>query len=154
MSFHFNYHPRWFLGDNQSARSCAPVASKWLWPGNRTFLEVASMVVTWWIVAFWPSASLNSEQWSGVNPSVKYIRSCIAADEMQQIWTFTETGITLMLKSGHSFGYLVSCGFLRYISGLLHVCRSSSRTHLTCDLACLLDISTFADENSNFGGII
>ena len=27
----------------------------WLWPGNRTFLEVASMVGTWWIVAFWPS---------------------------------------------------------------------------------------------------
>ena len=23
----------------------------WLWPGNRTFLEVSSMVVTWWIVA-------------------------------------------------------------------------------------------------------
>ena len=29
-----------------------PVVSRWLWPGNRTFLEVASMVVTWWIVAF------------------------------------------------------------------------------------------------------
>ena len=27
----------------------------WLWPGNRTFLEVASMVVSWWIVAFLPS---------------------------------------------------------------------------------------------------
>ena len=26
----------------------------WLWPGNRIFLEVASMVVTWWIVAFCP----------------------------------------------------------------------------------------------------
>ena len=24
----------------------------WLWPLNRTFLEVDSMVVTWWIVAF------------------------------------------------------------------------------------------------------
>ena len=24
----------------------------WLWPGNRTFLEVASIVVIWWIVAF------------------------------------------------------------------------------------------------------
>ena len=28
------------------------VASRWLWPWNRTFSEVASMVVTWWIVAF------------------------------------------------------------------------------------------------------
>ena len=27
------------------------VVSRWLWPGNRTFLEVASMVVTWWMVA-------------------------------------------------------------------------------------------------------
>ena len=27
------------------------MVSRWLWPGNRTFLEVASMVVAWWIVA-------------------------------------------------------------------------------------------------------
>ena len=39
-------------GDNQSVRSSVPVVSRWLWPGNRTFLEVASMMVTWWIVAF------------------------------------------------------------------------------------------------------
>ena len=26
--------------------------SRWLWPGNRTFLEVATMVVTWWIGFF------------------------------------------------------------------------------------------------------
>ena len=31
------------------------VVSRWLWPGNKTFLEVAIMVVTWWIVAFLPS---------------------------------------------------------------------------------------------------
>ena len=30
---------------------------RWLSPGNRTFLEVASMVVTWWIVTFLWSAS-------------------------------------------------------------------------------------------------
>ena len=35
-----------------SVRSLAPVVSRWLWPGNKTFLEVTSMVVTWWIVAF------------------------------------------------------------------------------------------------------
>ena len=39
-------------GDNQIVGSSAPVASRWLWPGNRTFLEVSSMVVTWWIVTF------------------------------------------------------------------------------------------------------
>ena len=39
-------------GDNQSVRSSAPVVSRWLGLGNRTFSEVASMVVTWWIVCF------------------------------------------------------------------------------------------------------
>ena len=48
MTWHFNYHPHWHLGNNQSAGSSAPVVSRWLWPGNRTFLEV----ISWWIVAF------------------------------------------------------------------------------------------------------
>ena len=42
----------WCLGDKQSVWSSVLVVSRWLWPGNRTFLEVASMVVTWWIGAF------------------------------------------------------------------------------------------------------
>ena len=32
--------------------SSAPVVSRCLGPGSRTFLKVAGMVVTWWIVAF------------------------------------------------------------------------------------------------------
>ena len=32
--------------------SSVPVVSRWLGLGNRTFLEVASMVGNWWIVAF------------------------------------------------------------------------------------------------------
>ena len=39
-----------------SEASLVPVVSRWLWPGNRTFLEVASMVVTCWLVAFLQSA--------------------------------------------------------------------------------------------------
>ena len=35
-----------------SEGSSVPVVSRWLWPGNRTFLKVVGMVVTWWIVAF------------------------------------------------------------------------------------------------------
>ena len=35
-------------------RSSVPVVSRWLWPGSTTFLEVASMVVTWWIVPWHP----------------------------------------------------------------------------------------------------
>ena len=33
------------------------MAGRWLGPGNRTFLEVASMVATLWIVAFLHSVS-------------------------------------------------------------------------------------------------
>ena len=35
-----------------SEGSLVPVVRRWLWPGNRTFLEVASTVVTWRIVVF------------------------------------------------------------------------------------------------------
>ena len=31
----------------------------WLWPGNRTCIELASMVVTWWIVIFLRSPRLH-----------------------------------------------------------------------------------------------
>ena len=51
---------RWHSGDNQIVGSSVPVVSKWLCPGNRTFSEVASMVVTWWIVAFLHSARRKS----------------------------------------------------------------------------------------------
>ena len=43
---------RWCSGYNQTAESSVPVVSRRLWPGNRTFSEVVSIVVTWWIVAF------------------------------------------------------------------------------------------------------
>ena len=39
-----NYHLRWRSGDNQSEGSSALVVCRWLGPGNRTFLEVDSMV--------------------------------------------------------------------------------------------------------------
>ena len=42
----------WRSGNNQSDGSSVPVVSRWLSPDNRTFLEVHSVVVTWWIVAF------------------------------------------------------------------------------------------------------
>ena len=44
MTLHFNCHPRWHLGNNQSVRSSPLMVSRWLWPWNRTFLEMASMV--------------------------------------------------------------------------------------------------------------
>ena len=39
-----------------SVGSSAPMVSRRLWPGNRACLEVASMVVSWWVVAFLCSA--------------------------------------------------------------------------------------------------
>ena len=79
MTLHFNYHhPNiqrvglnifyWSIQKDQTWQNCdvslllnvgssAPLVSKWLWPGNRTFLEVDSMVVSLWIVAFLPSVS-------------------------------------------------------------------------------------------------
>ena len=45
------------LFDNQSVGSSAQMLNKWLGPGNRTFLEVDSVVVSWWIVAFLSSVN-------------------------------------------------------------------------------------------------
>ena len=56
---HFDYHPSTSECGNKSEGSSAPVVSRWLWPGNRTFLEVASMVTTWWILAFLSSDICN-----------------------------------------------------------------------------------------------
>ena len=42
----------WHSGNNQNVGLSVPVVSRWLWPENRAFLEVASMVVTWWTMAF------------------------------------------------------------------------------------------------------
>ena len=42
-----------------SKGSSVPVVSRWLGPGNRTFLEVASIVVAWWIVAFLHSVTVQ-----------------------------------------------------------------------------------------------
>ena len=59
MTRHFDHCPSGSEGDNQIVGLSIPVVSSWLGPGNRTILEVASMVVTSWIVAFlrsvlWP----------------------------------------------------------------------------------------------------
>ena len=50
------------------------VVSRWLWAENRTFLEVASMVVTWWIVAFLPSASTKVTQLAWLSGWIKNCR--------------------------------------------------------------------------------
>ena len=52
MTRHFDYRPSASKGDYQIEGSSAPVVSRWLGGGNRTFLEAASMVVSWWLVAF------------------------------------------------------------------------------------------------------
>ena len=68
--------PRWCLGYNQTMGLPVPMVSRWLWPGNRTYLEVASMVVTWWIVTFVQSVCthnmllkycIESHRWKLIN---------------------------------------------------------------------------------------
>ena len=44
-----DYYPHSSEGDNQNEGSSVPVVCRWVWPGNKTFLEVSSMVVTWWL---------------------------------------------------------------------------------------------------------
>ena len=39
--------------------------ARWLWPGNKVFLEVDSMVVSWWIVAFLHSADTSGNSGNG-----------------------------------------------------------------------------------------
>ena len=56
-------HRRWWPDTLIIAQApSAPVVSRLLLlgPGNRTFLEVACMVVTWWIVVFFCTVLLNS----------------------------------------------------------------------------------------------
>ena len=36
------------------------MVSMWLGPGNRSFLEVDSTVVNWWIVSFWCGVNMCS----------------------------------------------------------------------------------------------
>ena len=69
--------------NNQSVGSSVPVVSRWLWPGNRTILEVASMVVTWRIVAFLLTES------SGVSSST-HTTQCVHIEILiNHLWSFT-----------------------------------------------------------------
>ena len=54
--WHFNYC---LSASEWSEGSSVPVITRWLWPGNRAFLEVANMVVTWRITAFWHTGLCN-----------------------------------------------------------------------------------------------
>ena len=53
------------------------MVSRWLCPGNRPFLEVANMVVSWWIVAFLPSSRVHvtSQVFDACNWSVLKYRN-------------------------------------------------------------------------------
>ena len=76
-------------GNNQSVGSSVSVVSRWLWPGNMTFLVVTSMVVTWWTVTFMRRAFshimlfLIPFLWLSWLPSVV---SCVVLITLSQIW--------------------------------------------------------------------
>ena len=66
MTQRFDYRQSTSEGNNQSEGSSVTMISRWLWSGNRAFLEVASMVASLGIVAFWPS-----ETGCSLNPSLQ-----------------------------------------------------------------------------------
>ena len=76
----FPGHNHLLTTDNQSEGSSVPVVSRWLWPGDRTFLELASMVVTWWRVAF------CAQCWREHGKCFQHIHSSIqtASDAIEQ----------------------------------------------------------------------
>ena len=86
------YHGYWWpftlIIDNQSVESSVPVVSRWLWPENRTFWEVASTVVTWWIVAFLPHIKRQRSPLSHVDHlESNYVFMCFMQSEMKYLWT-------------------------------------------------------------------
>ena len=55
---------------------------RWLWPGNRTFLEVASIVVTWWILAL-----LRSDERANFRGGIciQEVRHCVQNYEIYEL---------------------------------------------------------------------
>ena len=60
----------WHSVGNQSVGSSVPVVSRRLWPGNSTFLEVASMVFTWLTLVFLCSTCCSFFSLEGFGTSV------------------------------------------------------------------------------------
>ena len=79
MTQHFDYRLSANMGDKLKGHQ-----HRWLCPGNMTFLEVASMVVTWWIVTFLPSANILTTQNSNLHDI-----SCKNAVTSQSSWPFS-----------------------------------------------------------------
>ena len=77
--------------------------SRWLWSGNRPFLEVAGTVVTWWIVAFLRSAILYA--------LIKYVLTY-----KRTSWVHSHTVMSYTLL--HEYIMLVTC-LLRVAKGAL-----------------------------------
>ena len=57
--------------------SAAVVQSTWFCPGNRTSIEVDSMVVTWWIVAFLPSVSGQYVESGQIQVNIQTVQTTI-----------------------------------------------------------------------------
>ena len=73
----------------------------WLCPGNRTFLEVAIMVVTWWIVACLPSAYLPVQLLSKLCLSV-FMYIVVMSHMEINIYTYTLTPLNSLTAATHA----------------------------------------------------
>ena len=121
-----NYHPCCRLGHNQSVGSSVPVVSRWLGPGNRTFVEMASMVVTGWLVAFFAVKPIATAR-----PSVK---AC------QQTWCTETTNdcarSVYVVSRGAVRSAVSSYAAMRKVAGLRPVLVIALEWHIGLVLLC------------------
>ena len=109
----------------QAPAKAAPVVSRWLWPGNRTFFEVDNMVVSWWIVLFFALCMYSLSQMLNtlvIDPWSLSIFLCTCVLSLY-------TGIVNLKNSTTSMfalPYIYSIGKLHII-----ICQQLTKTKLT-----------------------
>ena len=99
----------------------------WLWPGNRTFLKVASMLVTWWIVAFLRSEGKNDPALTVHSTKIQLFTK----SPYCQTQNTTPTEKQLKEKTTHGLDFFLGClGCLPFPANAVQVeqaCRAALR---------------------------
>ena len=69
------------------------VVSRWLEPGNRTFLYMASMVVTWWIVAFFALVDCQTVLSALASMLLKFLFIMLSHSRLRLVsWVMRQSG--------------------------------------------------------------
>ena len=130
ITWHFVYCP----SASEGKWRVISMVSRWLWPGNRTYLELVSMVVTWWIVACLPSVGHgelhHSDEYKSTpdnryilrNPPKKVCCFCLfffkEQDIVFSVWVTTNLLIYLEARCWRVFRYgWTNCSSLVRVQG-------------------------------------